>query len=145
MLMLRNIKSNFWSLNQFSLHCNGIPMIHETQESKEGTFCLPLISGVHRFVDFSCGSDIPQANAVFLSICLTGAIEVGFSGKLKLEFAMAGIWKKPFGFGYLAFGNVLFGIGISRGLPFPSIGKNSLYLVLFYLLTFLVTGHEKVT
>eukprot|EP00794_Sanderia_malayensis_P016803 gene16803-18499_t len=49
-----------------------------------------------------------------------GAIELGITGKLSLEFDMMGMWTKPFGFEYLAFGNMHLAIGISVGVPVPS-------------------------
>ena len=45
------------------------------------------------------------------------------TGKLSLEFDMMGMWTQPFGFEYLAFGNLHLGIGISVGVPIPSFGE----------------------
>ena len=52
-----------------------------------------------------------------------GAVEVSLTGKLSLEFNMIDIWRKPFGFKYLAFGNLHLAIGISVGVPLPSFGQ----------------------
>lgn len=52
-----------------------------------------------------------------------GAVEVSLTGELSLEFNMIDIWRKPFGFKYLAFGNLHLAIGISVGVPLPSFGQ----------------------
>ena len=48
---------------------------------------------------------------------------MSLTGKLGFEFNMVDIWRKPFGFQYLAFGNLHLAIGISVGVPLPSFGK----------------------
>ncbi len=45
------------------------------------------------------------------------------TGKLNLEFNMMGMWTRPFGFEYLAFGNLHLAIGIAVGVPIPSFGN----------------------
>ena len=54
-----------------------------------------------------------------------GAIEVSLTGKLSLQFAMAGTWRNPFKFKYLALANLNLGIGISVGAGgvLPTFGE----------------------
>ena len=58
-----------------------------------------------------------------INVFRLGAVEVSLTGKLSLEFNMIDIWRKPFGFQYLAFGNLHMAIGISVGVPLPSFGE----------------------
>ena len=61
----------------------------------------------------------------FVFTFILGAIEVSLTGELSLEFTMKGIWRRPFGFEYLAFGNLHLAIGYSVGAPLPSFGMFS--------------------
>lgn len=54
----------------------------------------------------------------------SGAIEIGFTGKLVLEFAMGGMIKRPWDNDYIAFGNIFLSAGYSFGaVPLPSFRK----------------------
>ena len=73
----------------------------------------------------------------------SGAIEVSLTGKLNLEFNMPEIWRKPFNFQYLAFGNLHLAIGISVSSPLPSFGTymESILNLLEHLEIFLFQVH----
>ncbi|XP_065070683.1 uncharacterized protein LOC135695499 [Rhopilema esculentum] len=50
-----------------------------------------------------------------MTVLILGTIEASLNGKLSLEFAMAGTWRNPFKFEYLALANLNLAIGISVG------------------------------
>ncbi|XP_057295989.1 uncharacterized protein LOC130624945 [Hydractinia symbiolongicarpus] len=55
------------------------------------------------------------------TLTFMGAIEIGFTGKLVLEFAMGGMIKRPWDNDYIAFGNIFLSAGYSFGaVPLPS-------------------------
>ncbi|XP_057311361.1 uncharacterized protein LOC130649151 [Hydractinia symbiolongicarpus] len=59
-----------------------------------------------------------------------GTISVGVTGRVEIQLLMKGIWKRPFGLKYVAFGNVKMGVAIEPAVPVPKLGM-VLLLVLF--------------
>ena len=56
-----------------------------------------------------------------------GIIEIDFSGKLVLGVTMSEMIKKPGNVPYLAFGNIVFKMGITT-VALPTLGKSFVYL-----------------
>lgn len=53
----------------------------------------------------------------------SGTISVGVTGRVEIQLLMKGIWKRPFGLKYVAFGNVKMGVAIEPAVPVPKLGK----------------------
>ena len=70
---------------------------------------------------------------IIMTVLILGAIEASLNGKLSLEFAMAGTWRNPFKFEYLALANLNLAIGISVGAG----GVLPTFRMCHYYLTFM--------
>ena len=54
---------------------------------------------------------------------ILATVAIGATGSIQLSMVMAGIWEKPFGIPFIAFGNLMLGAGVDPKKPLPSCGK----------------------
>ncbi|XP_057297784.1 uncharacterized protein LOC130628792 [Hydractinia symbiolongicarpus] len=54
-----------------------------------------------------------------------GKLAVGVTGRVELTLSMLGMWKRPFGLKFVAFGNIEASVGILPTVPVPKLGLSA--------------------
>ena len=56
-------------------------------------------------------------------VIILGKLGISVTGRVELTLIVEGMWKKPFGLNYIAFGNLQLTAGILPQVLIPNLGK----------------------